>query len=262
MKKRPAGTGRLALVGALIVVLGACSDPQGTEPGNSLLGEKNRQEQGGRGDKGPGGRGRNAPGAAAKVTPPPGGGVALPEPGSEPAQSSGAAKTETEVTSSGTDPARASVLVTEPDPDAEKDGLTPPYPEVISVGIEGLGTRFRATLTFAAELPDRMPDDKTYMVAGIGLTGTKDEEGYAFGAQADTSGWKAYGGTKKTDGRYPGTLAVDGSTIVFTLPWSAIDGPRAFEWYGQSSWFRSLAGTTSYSFDAVPNEGPARFPAD
>ncbi|MDQ3951762.1 MAG: hypothetical protein M3279_02185, partial [Actinomycetota bacterium] len=163
--------------------------------------------------------------------------------------------------STGTDPRNATVVITEPDPDAEKSGVTPDYADILSAKVEGLGRHVRFTITFRGTLPQKMPDDETFMVAGIGLTAPKGKkQGYAFGASADETGWKAYGGGKE-GGEYPGELTVSGDTVVFTVPWSAIAGPRAFEWYAQGSWFKSLAGTTHYSLDALPNEGPAKFPA-
>jgi hypothetical protein len=252
---------RVAGLALTLLLAGACSSPQGTQPENSLLGKKNDGDaSGGNAKRKPDGkasRGKTETGAAAAPTP----GLAAPAPGETGAADSGAAKTETKVEATGTDPRNASVLVTEPDPDAEKSGIAPDYGDIVSTLVEGMGSQFRVTITFRADLPDRMPDDKTYMVAGFGVTGKDDDTGYAFGASADQSGWKAYGGHAKDKGKYPGELSISGNTVVFTLPWSAIDGPRPFEWYSQASWFKSLAGTTHYSLDMLPNDGPAKYPA-
>jgi hypothetical protein len=253
---------RVAAVALTLLLAAACSSPQGTQPENSLLGKKNGSRSSGKSDarKKPAaerGEGKVETGAAAAPTP----GLAAPAPGESAVAASGAAKTETKVSSPGTDPRDASVLVTEPDADAEKSGIAPDYGDIFSTRVEGLGSELRVTITFRAELPDKMPDDKTYMVAGFGVTGKGDDTGYAFGASADQSGWKAYGGHAKDEGRYPGEFSISGTTAVFTLPWSAIDGPRPFKWYSQASWFKSLAGTTHYSFDMLPNDGPARYPA-
>lgn len=254
---------RGAAIALALVVAGACSSPQGTEAGNSLLGKKERKDGGGR-DRGKaaGGpsKGKAKTGGVAAPTVGDAAAEVAPEPGETPL-SSGAAKTETNVTSSGTDPRTASVVVTEPDPDQEKSGIVPDYSDIVTVRVEGLGSRVRFTLTFRGALPEKMPDDKTYMVAGIGITDKNRDKGYAFGASADESGWKAYGESKDETGEYPGTLSVSGADVVFTLPWAAIGGAKPFEWYGQATWFKSLAGTTHYSLDVVPNDGPARFPA-
>jgi hypothetical protein len=244
-----------------LLLAGACSSPQGTEPENSLLGKekgrKGRTQEG----KGQGGdKKRPDDGAPAIVTPPDGGEIEAPGGQASAAPNSGAAKTETEIESTGNAATSASVVVTEPDPDTEKTGIPPDYPDIVSARVEGSAKSFRVTLTFRASLPDKMPDDKTYMVTGFGLTGPKGENGYAFGAQADKDGWKPYGGKNDGDG-YSGKLSINGAVMVFDTPWSAVGGPRPFEWYAQSTWFKSLAGTTHYSLDNVPNEGPAKYPA-
>jgi hypothetical protein len=252
-----------AVLAAATLVASACSSPQGTEqPENSLLGKGKKDGRAGDGDRGRGSG--KASGGKTKAGRPEvaGGEVSLPSaaPGETPPPS-GAAKTETKVSSTGTDPRSASVLVTEPDPDAERSGLVPDYSEIVSVRIEGRAADFRVTITFRGPVPEKMPDDKTYMIAGMGVTEREKDEGYAFGASADAKGWTPYAGNKEEAEEFPGTMSIDDATIVFTMPWSAMGGPQPFKWYSQASWFRSLAGTTHYSLDIVPNEGPARFPA-
>ncbi|HEX2056924.1 MAG TPA: hypothetical protein VHI71_01010 [Actinomycetota bacterium] len=253
----------LAALAAALLTAAACSDPQGTQPENSLLGkskqERDNENRGGGSKKG-GQRGGKEDGGSAPVDAAPD--IVVPSPGATGKPGlSGASKTETKRTATGTDPRNATVLITEPDPDAEKSGVAPEYADILSTKVEGLGANVRFTITFRGTLPQEMPDDKTYMVAGIGVTAPEGKkQGYAFGASADQSGWKAYGGGKD-GGEYPGELTISGDTVVFTLPWSALEGPRPFEWYAQGSWFRSLAGTTHYSLDALPNDGPAKYPA-
>lgn len=250
----------------LLAFLVACSSPQGTEPAeNSLLGKDKKRDGGtAAGKKDPGakaGGGKKDGGTEPVPTAP--GGVAVASPGvpGKGAGLGGASKTETEVTSTGEDPRTASVLVTEPDPDADKSGVAPEFADILSTRVEGAGANLRVTIVFRGQLPQKMPDEQTYMVAGFGLTGPKDEsQGYAFGASADAEGWTPYGGGKDSR-EFPGEFSISGDTIVFVIPWSAIGGPHAFEWYAQSSWFKSLAGTTHYSLDAVPNDGPAKYPA-
>lgn len=262
---RPNRKARVAAALAVAALLAsACSSPQGTEQAeNSLLGKKDGGADG-RGGKGrASGKGSDKTRSGAPEVAAGEAGLPSVAPGETPPLSSGAAKTETKVSSTGgTDPRGASVLVTEPDPDSEKSGLVPDYSEISSVRIEGAATQFRVTITFRADLPERMPDKKTYMIAGMGFTQGKKEEGYGFGASADVDGWTPYAGSKSEGGgEFPGTMSIDGPTIVFTIPWSALGGPRSFEWYAQASWFKSLAATTHYSLDIVPNDGPARFPA-
>lgn len=257
--------GALALA---LVAAAACSSPQGTEQAdNSLLG-KGKDKGSAAGKNGGGAKsGGGAKGGAKK---PDGGTEGIPSaapgvpavtPGGSGKGIDPSSKTKTEVASQGTDPRTANVIVTEPDPDAEKSGIAPDFADILSTQVEGAGPNVRITLTFRADLPDKMPDDQTYMVAGIGMTPPKGRsQGYAFGASADMNGWTPYGAGK--DGKsYPGEFSLSGDTVVFTIPWAAIEGPRSFEWYAQTSWFKSVAGTTHYSLDALPNDGPAKYPA-
>lgn len=258
---------RLTALLLTLLVATACSSPQGTEGAeNSLLGKdkgRGRAAAGGKKDGGRPARGGKGAGGTEPVPTAPGGGVAVASPG-VPAKGGGlggAAKTETKVTSSGENPRTASVVVTEPDPDAEKSGVAPEFADILSARVEGAGANLRVTITFRGELPQKMPDEQTYMVVQFGLTGSDDEsKGYGFGASADVKGWTPYGGGK--DGReFAGEFSISGDTAVFVIPWSAVGGARPFEWYAQASWFKSLAGTTHYSLDAVPNDGPAKYPA-
>lgn len=260
----------VAALAATLLVAAACSSPQGTEQAeSSRLGKGKDRGAGAANGKGKAGGGRKndgrKPGRAKK---PRGGGIPA-APGAvvaSPGEGGGkgfdpSTKTKTEVAAQGQDPASATVLVTEPDPDAEKSGITPQYGDIVSTEVAGTARDVRVTIRLHAALPDKMPDDKTYMVLGFGLTPPKgQQQGYAFGASADSKGWTAYGGDKK-GGRFEGEFSISGDTAVFTIPWSAVKGPRPFEWYAQTSWFKSLAGTTHYSLDALPNDGPAKYPA-
>ena len=144
----------------------------------------------------------------------------------------------------------------ETSPDAEKDGpLSPGYAEATQVDVQGLGEDLRITFTFAGDVPQQMPTDKTYMIVAFGMSAAKKgQDGYAINAQASNRGWQVALGAKEEAKRFPGTFFVRGNTVEFTLPWSAVGGPRPFEFYGSSSWFQYAAGVTSYSVDPIPND--------
>jgi len=144
----------------------------------------------------------------------------------------------------------------EPGADAEKDGpLSPGYAEATEIDVEGLGDDVRITFTFAGEVPQKMPTDKTYMVVAFGFSAKKKgQEGYGMNAQASNEGWQVVLGSKDQAKEFPGTFFVRGNTVEFTLPWSAVGGPRPFEFYASSSWFQYAAGVTSYSVDPIPND--------
>lgn len=140
--------------------------------------------------------------------------------------------------------------------DAEKDGpLLPDYAEAVAIDVKGLGSDVRITFTFDGELPQRMPNDKTYMIVAFGFSAEKKgEDGYGITAQASDEGWRASLGAKDEAERFPGTFIVKGNTTEFTLPWRAVGGARPFEFYGSASWFQYAAGVTSYSVDPIPND--------
>jgi hypothetical protein len=155
--------------------------------------------------------------------------------------------------------ARKSAVVEEPQPDGEKEGLAPGYSEVMVASIDGLGDDVRFTLKFNGQVPDKMEDDKTYMVIGWAMS-MGDEENYAFSARGSQEGWETFAAKRNEAPKFPGSFEIQGDSIVIQVPWTFLDGPRAFNWYASSSWFKSLAGTTHYLFDSVPNEEAGSFP--
>lgn len=257
-----------AAILALLLFSSACSsggDPT-AEPGSDSNvaaedgkgGKKDRPKDGSRpGGKngGKGGGGKDGPGG--KGSDP--GGDAAGAPGSEDVPG-----TDAEEGAVGLDPqgeggpafATKSAHFEEPGSDAEKDGpLTPSYAEATAVDVDGLGEDVRITFTFAGEVPQKMPTDKTYMVVAFGFSAKKKgQEGYGMNAQASDNGWQVVLGSKDTAEKFPGTFFVRGNTVEFTLPWSAVGGPRPFEFYASSSWFQYAAGVTSYSVDPIPND--------
>lgn len=249
----------LTLVAALSVFAGACAGgggaatptAQATDEGagagtEAKKTDKSRAKKGLKG-KTAGGDRQNDAGSAA------GAGVAG---GNDGATGGGAAAIDPRLRT-------ASSVVEEPEPDATTGGVPESYPEVLRVAIEGLGDDFRVTFTFAGNIPQEMPDDKTFMVVGLGLKDRSDKRSYAFGAQGTHDGWQAYAGGKgeaNQEQEFPGTFLIEGNEIVMTIPWSYMKGPYPFRWQASSSWFRSVASTSHYSFDPVPNKKMARFP--
>lgn len=114
-------------------------------------------------------------------------------------------------------------------------------------------------LNMGGTVPDKMPDDRTHWIISFGITG-EDDSGYSFGARCTQKGWEAYMGGKDDTAEFPGTFVTQGSDIIMTAPWRAVAGPRRFEWYAASTWFRQLANTSHYAVDLVPNRGTAKFP--
>ncbi|MGH2807490.1 MAG: hypothetical protein ACRDKT_09450 [Actinomycetota bacterium] len=182
-------------------------------------------------------------------------------PGTGAAGASGSELEDADTPRSGIDPslADASAHVDEPAPDAVKKGVPPQYSELNAVDLQGLGQTFRITLSFDGEVPERLPKD-TFMVFGFAVSGRREGEGYAFGVNGTEEGWQPYSGYKGEARKFPGTFEIQGRDVVMVLPWSAVEGPRRFEWYANSSWFSQVAGQDMYAFDPVPNENAGRFP--
>lgn len=153
----------------------------------------------------------------------------------------------------------ASAELVETGADGKSQGITPGYAEMTGARIEGLGDEFRVTLTFDGSVPERMPNDKTIMVVGFQLLRGEDE-GYAFAGQATDEGWKPYAGGKNKQTDFPGSFEIEGNQIVMVIPWSYPRGAYPFKWMATSNWFQSLANTTHYKFDLIPNKDQANYP--
>lgn len=143
--------------------------------------------------------------------------------------------------------------------DAQTEGVAPPYGELVGAGVKGLGDTFEMRLDFGGNVPERTESEKTIMVIGFGISAGGNET-YGFTAQGSQDGWKAYAGAKQKARKFPGTFEVEGNSIVMRVPWKFINGPREFKWQVNSTWFRSVADTTHYAFDMVPDKQSAQFP--
>jgi hypothetical protein len=248
-------TQRLLAIAAVTLLLGGCSSPAATDTGaRSRLGPGEGSEAK-KTDGKPKGALKKAERIAKKAglpgAPAQGGSKAV---GAAPGGGGG--------TSSEIDPslARRTAIVDDASSDATKEGITPDFAEIVRATIQGIGEDFRMILRVNGSVPDDVPDDKTHWIIAFGITGANENEGYSFGAQLTQEGWQAYAGGAEGNEGFPGTFLTEGDEIIMTVPWSYIRGPREFEWYAASNWFRSLANQTHYSVDLAPNEDLAKFP--
>ena len=247
---------RVVGLAAVVTLLAACSSPAATDIGErSRLGSAEGSEA-----KESGKRPKAALKKAAKIAKKAGvpgatGSGASKATGSAPGGGGGA-------TESVIDPslARRSATVEDPASDATKQGITPDFAEIIRATIQGIGEDFRMIMRVNGTVPTSVPDDKTHWIMAFGITGAEENEGYSFGAQLTQEGWQAYAGGAEGQEGFPGTFETEGNEIIMTVPWSYIRGPREFEWYAASNWFRSIANQTHYSVDLVPNKDLAKFP--
>lgn len=253
-------TRALTLLSALALVAGACSSPRVEEDPTAAASPGQTQEQQGKSKKAKGkkakGDGKKGPqrSQSEELADDPAAAASGDQPGAGPLQTLGAG---------GPEYARRTARFEENKPDAEKDGpLVADYAEAMAIDVEGLGKDLRITFTMNDNVPQKMATDKEIMVIAFGLSGpNKKHGGFAFGAQGRNNGWKAYAGAKKKPTRFPGTFLVRGNQIEMTVSWEFVKGPRPFEFYASSSWFRSTGdrNTTSFSFDVIPND-KGRYP--
>ncbi|HJR44966.1 MAG TPA: hypothetical protein VJ927_05125 [Actinomycetota bacterium] len=258
----------VALFAALSVLTAACagsSTPEAAQGDGSRLGQKEKSRQGSKdpgkkaGGKRKGGGGNAVPGA------PKGSGAgSLPESPPE-AEAGEAAPEGGSFASSGppspVDPSLANrSSFVEDGRDAKKEGIVPSYAELLEAGVQGVGEDFEMRFTFDGQVPDKTEDKNTIMVIGFGISAGGNET-YGFTAQGNQDGWKAYAGAKDGARKFPGEFMIEGDTIVMRVPWKFINGPREFRWQSNTTWFRSIANTTHYSFDMCPNEEAQDFPS-
>ncbi len=261
-----------AAVAALVLVAAACSDspaPETAQGDGTRVGQKQGKKKAkADGEKKPGAkkkRRRDAAGSkkGGKNTTP--GATGGSEASPPPAQGGAAAPSGGGFASSGPPSpvdrslARRSASVDDSPNDAQKEGVVPPYAELVGASIQGLGQQFEMRLDFGGNVPDRTEDKNTIMVIGFGISAGGNDT-YGFTAQASPEGWKAYAGAKHQARKFPGEFRVQGSSIVMRVPWKFIDGPREFKWQVNSTWFKSIANTTHYAFDMVPDKQAAQFP--
>jgi hypothetical protein len=143
-------------------------------------------------------------------------------------------------------------------PDARGDeGLDgPAYADLRQVVIEDDGTSARVTVTLDGALPAR-PVSRESLGIGVDLYArTAQAEGdYQLFAEGGPDGWFAYLETPRGFVRYPGTFAVSGTRLVFTVPWQSL-GSRtsgalsAFADWTQGGRAGTLGGNASSRDDA------------
>jgi hypothetical protein len=241
----------LALLVALTLGLAACSSaPQESTFGNEN--ERERDDKKGKARKNQRKK-KDPPKSAAEVE-----AIATASPGTAAAKTVKDLPSPVDTSDYGVGPeySRGRSSFDDPDDDATKQGLTPSYAEMSAASVEGQGDTFRLTIELKDPPPQKMPDDKTFMIVAFGLRGREDSA--TFGAQATEKGWEPYAGrsNKKSKEReeFPGQFQIEGTSLIFTVPWSYIGGAYEFEWQATAAWFASVADTTHYAYDTAPNE--------
>lgn len=151
-------------------------------------------------------------------------------------------------TAATTSPATGPLLTLD---DAAGDvGAGPVYGDVRSAVFSDDGASLRVTVTVGG--PVAKLADGEVIGLGVDVFRTNDKESdYQLFADGEPDGWYAYLQTPSGFVKYPGTFAVEGPTVTFSLPWSAIGGRTA----ARTSVFLDWTAGSKASTDRAPDQG-------
>lgn len=132
-------------------------------------------------------------------------------------------------------------------------GHVPPYIQIAEGVVESDAMRLTVEIALAARVPSQISSNESVRLT----VGILDEEGhrYSLYAQASQDGWAPYavGGE---EGPFPGDLTIRGRRIRFEMPRDYFGALPTFRWLANIAYGKRNA----YGFDALPENGYARFP--
>jgi hypothetical protein len=144
--------------------------------------------------------------------------------------------------------------------DAYTRGPTPDYADLKVASLDDTGELLEMTMTFNGSVPARMPDEDTYMAIAWNIAAKRKDKDWVFGAYATSKGWVAFAGDESGQKPFPGTISVEGSDVLMTLPWDYIGGRQALRWSASSTWLVNEGKRkTRHAVDRFPNKGMRRF---
>jgi hypothetical protein len=149
-------------------------------------------------------------------------------------------------------------------PDGANDaGLgSPAYADLRMVTLADNGTSLRVTVEMDGALPAATATGES-MGIGVDLyrAATKRESDYQLFADGESDGWFAYLDTPRGFVRYPGTFALGGRTLVFTVPWSSVGNPQSGRTSAFADWTQRSSAPTGNpsSNDYVPTLGTTNY---
>ena len=136
----------------------------------------------------------------------------------------------------------------------------PAYGDLRAVQLASDGTRLRVTVTMGSALPAQ-PASRESLGIGVDLyqRTTQSESDFQLFADGGPDGWFAYLQTPRGFVRYPGTFALSGARLVFTVPLSSVGSPShgafsAFADWTQGGRAGALGGNAN-SHDEAPTLG-------
>lgn len=139
------------------------------------------------------------------------------------------------------------------DPAGDPEGAGPAYADLREVEVADGGGNARLTLVMAGPLPSRVTDNETFG-AGVDFfrSLTQNESDYQVFVDGSPDGWFAYLHDGERYLRYPGSFALGGNRLVFTLPWSALGNRRNGRFSAFADWTRQAPGDNPFSEDHAP----------
>lgn len=193
-----------------------------------------------------------------------GGSSTTAAPGSSPITSVASGPTTTVATgtrSGGGGSAAATRLVDVADPSGDQGADGPAYADEVGLLIESssAGTSMTIRVTMAAAVPAQLASGE---VMGVGIDlyrPGQSESDYQVFADGESSGWTAYLQTPQGFVAYPGSFTLAGSTLTFTVPWSAVGDMRTGETSSFADWSRKTLLKTIAASDKAPDSSRAPF---
>lgn len=138
----------------------------------------------------------------------------------------------------------------------------PAYADLRTVTMASNGADLRVTVSVDGTLPQRVQSNE---VMGIGVDlypqRSQRESDYQLFVDGEPEGWFAYLQTPRGFVRYPGTFALGGNRLVFTVPLSSVGSPAAGRFSAFVDWTRktdNLTGNKS-SNDYAPVLGTKNY---
>ena len=139
--------------------------------------------------------------------------------------------------------------------------LAPGYTDLVGVQLLDVNVDARAIVTYDAPIPNPMPAGEQ-MAVGVDLyrasPGTGDSD-YQLFALGNEDGWLAFLDTPTGFVDYPGAFAIQGSSLVFQVPWSFLGNIRGKSFSTFSDWDRVQPVVNRVAEDRVPDFGTANF---
>lgn len=157
---------------------------------------------------------------------------------------------------------RVVLALTDATDDQGLDG--PSYADLRRLEVADGGHLARVTVVLGGPLPARTAARESI---GLGVdffrSATQASSDYQLFADGEPDGWFAYLETPQGFVRYPGTFALGGDRIVFTVPWSSLGGPSrgyvsAFADWTEGGRPGTLGGNAA-SQDRAPTVGSSAY---